>query len=769
MGPNPMTDPHPFPRLDDGAGLSAQTAGSKAAALALAAAAGLPVPPGFVVTAAVLAELGEGSDAALRQAAGEVGPGPFAVRSSSASEDLPDASYAGMYETYLNVDPAGLAEAIRHGFEAASDQRVLAYDAARRPTDQERTPDMAMLVQQMVPARVAGVAFTANPLTGHRDETVITAVRGLGESLVSGASVGEQWTVRAGVATCTRSADDSVGADDTVAAEGILNAAQARRIAELARNAQRQFGPPQDIEWAIDDADHLFLLQARPMTALPESVDWTAPGPGLWSRNFRLGEWLPEAMTPLFAQWLLPQLESGYLDGMRADAHVRVPFRYAVVNGWYYNAAPIPSPRLLWRVLSDSRGRAPWLLYNALARVSLNPAAADRAVLHRLELTWRQQRLPALRMLVDASAREVPTAPLHRVIELATKLCRSTGEYLWSLSVVGGSAWKMEGALAGFWRRHLAGPLEGTAPGAGGHQLLLRGLPGAEPVLLPHSVSSLDWFHPTAGETSPGGTDGTVNAERAAAVVAERIDCEKACRAVLRGTPKLLARFDSLLAVAQHYAVLREEQARDLTLGWPVLRQCARRIADLLRATGAIDEQDQVFFLSLAELQEPATDHRGPAERRRALWERQRRLAAPITLGTPPRLIGDPIARAVAAVRNTPDLPDGAVVGHPASIGLATGRVRLINAPEDFDSFAAGEVLVAKATVPAWTPLFARAAAVVTDGGTLAAHASLVAREFGIPAVVGTSDATSRLHTGQLVRVDGGAGTVLPLGPATTP
>jgi rifampicin phosphotransferase len=78
-------------------------------------------------------------------------------------------------------------------------------------------------------------------------------------------------------------------------------------------------------------------------------------------------------------------------------------------------------------------------------------------------------------------------------------------------------------------------------------------------------------------------------------------------------------------------------------------------------------------------------------------------------------------------------------------------------------------VLVAKATAPAWTPLFARAAAVVTDGGTLAAYASLVAREFGIPAVVGTSDATSRLHTGQLVRVDGGAGTVLPLGPATTP
>jgi pyruvate,water dikinase len=79
---------------------------------------------------------------------------------------------------------------------------------------------------------------------------------------------------------------------------------------------------------------------------------------------------------------------------------------------------------------------------------------------------------------------------------------------------------------------------------------------------------------------------------------------------------------------------------------------------------------------------------------------------------------------------------------------------------EEFAAFGDGEILVANATAPAWTPLFARAAAVVTDGGTLAAHASLVAREYGIPAVVGTGNATSRLHTGQIVTVDGTAGTV---------
>ena len=142
-------------------------------------------------------------------------------------------------------------------------------------------------------------------------------------------------------------------------------------------------------------------------------------------------------------------------------------------------------------------------------------------------------------------------------------------------------------------------------------------------------------------------------------------------------------------------------------------------------------------------------------------WEQHRRLAAPITIGRPPRLVGDVIDNAVRAARSGQPA-EGAIVGHPASAGRATGPARLIHGPQDFEHFADGEVLVAKATSPAWTPLFAHAAAVVTDGGTLAAHASLVAREYGIPAVVGTGSATSILYTGQIVTVDGNVGTVTP-------
>jgi pyruvate,water dikinase len=322
----------------------------------------------------------------------------------------------------------------------------------------------------------------------------------------------------------------------------------------------------------------------------------------------------------------------------------------------------------------------------------------------------------------------------------------------------------MEGALGAFWNEHLAEPLAGTPAGNGGPQMLLRALPGAEPALPSHAVFSIDWYHPTAGEMAAGVPE--LSAVPAPEPATVRRASEAACRVALQDRPKLLAAFDELLEVAQRFAVIRERQARDLTLGWPLLRRCARSLGERFVAEGGISEAGDIFFLTGAELTDlDAGTHRnlgGATQERRALWARQCRLVAPLTLGRAPRLIGDPIGRAVEAARSTHDLPEDAIIGHPASAGQVTGRVRVVDGPADFAGFADGEVLVAKATAPAWTVLFPRAAAVVTDGGTLAAHASLVAREYGIPAVVGTGDATARLHTGQLVTVDGSAGTVRP-------
>ena len=144
-----------------------------------------------------------------------LGVGRFAVRSSGAAEDLPDASYAGLYETYLNVTADGLGQAVRRCFAAATAERVSAYHQRHSGGP----AGMAVLVQPMLDPVAAGVAFTAHPVTGDRDQTVVTAVAGLGDPLVSGEAVGEEWTITARDATVTRpmpagepSADGRAGA-----------------------------------------------------------------------------------------------------------------------------------------------------------------------------------------------------------------------------------------------------------------------------------------------------------------------------------------------------------------------------------------------------------------------------------------------------------------------------------------------------------------------------------------------------------------------------
>jgi rifampicin phosphotransferase len=729
--------------------------GTKAATLARLLGAGFPVPPGVVVTATAAADWDQ-AYARLRTAAARLGGGQdqrFAVRSSAAAEDLAGASFAGQYDTVLDVGLDKLPDAVRRVLDSAGAARVAAYRQAHPKADATAAPagdpsgsgaGMAVLVQVMVPADAAGVAFTANPLTGDRDEAVITAVRGLGERLVAGQATGDQWVVRDGQASCTR------------ATERAITAGQARRIATLARRVHAHFAAPQDLEWAITTdptgtEGRLWLLQARPMTALPDPVRWVPPAPGYWMRNLRLGEWLPEPMTPLFADWLLERIDHGESQATRDHVGTTLPFPHAAINGWYYLSTPPLSPRSVATALAQGRGRLLRFMRDAVLGPGRDPVAADRRLLADLAEQWRTELLPRYQRLVQEDDQQLPTASPERLVGIVDQVGAAAGEQLWSLAVVGGAAWKMEGALARFYRQHLAESVDASV------QQLLVGLPGSQPDLPAHAVQSLDWAHPTAGEL--GLPPPRPSEDRHRELAARREALTAQCAAALGDRPRLQERFQALLQVAQRYAVIREQQARQLTLGWPLLRRCALHLGQTLHAHRVIDQAEDVFFLTRAELH-TRTPLQDLADRRRSTWERQRRLLAPLALGRPPRLLAKELLAVVDAVRTTGPAPKDAIVGQPASPGRATGPVRIVHGPGGFDRFQPGEVLVARATAPAWTPLFARAAAVVTDGGTLAAHASLVAREYGIPAVVATGDATARLHDGQVVTVDGGAGTI---------
>jgi pyruvate,water dikinase len=232
---------------------------------------------------------------------------------------------------------------------------------------------------------------------------------------------------------------------------------------------------------------------------------------------------------------------------------------------------------------------------------------------------------------------------------------------------------------------------------------------------------------------------------------------------VLASSPRRLRAFRKLLADAQQLAALREEQVPGLTIGWPVMRRAVLRIGESLAGRGVIADADDVFFLThdevLAALGGTGSAATFNTAERRARRDEQAELVAPLMVGRLTRMMKAVWERLPRLVGASPS--DGALVtGTPAAPGRATGLVRVVRGAHEFDQLQPGEILVAPLTAPAWTPLFTRAAGVVTDIGSLASHASIIAREYGIPAVVGCGDATARLRTGMRITVDGSTGNV---------
>lgn len=710
--------------------------GGKAATLARLAAAGLPVPTGVVIPVDVAGAPCADLDALARAVVAALGDGPLAVRSSAVDEDLADRSFAGQYETVLGVaGPAEVAAAIASVLASAGTSRVDAYAP-------ERDAGVAVLVQQLVAADAAGVAFTADPLTGERHVTVIEAVAGLGDALVSGEAAGERWQGDGGDLRCTGT--PTVLTPTTAAAVAAL----VRRVAD--HEADRG---PQDIEWALH-GDEVWLLQARPMTALPDEVTWDTLAPGWWRRDFRFGEWLPEPVTPLFASWFFPAQEAGFVATVRR--HVggapEGPF-HVIVNGWCYCSLG----RFTRAMFGGMFRRSPLGTLRTVAghaTVGRKPALGERAIAAPARAVYEAELLPAYERAVAEAATRVDGASPTELVELVDGLVAHVGALTWPMVDVLGYAGKAEFALAALHRRHLE-PVVGGTP-----LTLLAGL--REPVPSPpHAVTSLDWSRPTLGELDTGAAATAPAADRHARVVAEREAHEAACRRALAGDRRLAARFDQYLGIAQRYGVVREEMATAFTLAWPVLRRAIARLGEELVARGAVTERDDVHWLERSELEAAADgaalDLRATVDERRATWARQARLVPPISVGDPSPIHAR-VEAGVAATRPGGTAADADVVGTPASAGVATGPARIVQGPGDFDRVRDGDVLVAPVTAPAWTPLFGRIAAVVTDGGSAAAHASLIAREYGIPAVVGTGDATRRLRDGALVTVDGTRG-----------
>ncbi|MFD4243154.1 PEP/pyruvate-binding domain-containing protein [Streptomyces sp. NPDC058525] len=790
-------------------------AGGKGANLGESLRGGFRVPDGFVVTtdayAAALRAAGldpagllTGDDGARLRAAIEaidiperleaelieayvrLGGGPVAVRSSATAEDLPGAAFAGQQDTYLGVlGEAHVADAVRRCWASLWTDRAIAY--RRKRAVAEDGVRIAVVVQRMVDAQTAGVMFTADPVSGARDVLVVDASSGLGEAVVSGLVTPDHYVLGADGRVRERTAGRHEvvlrsGTDGGVtrapgAPHAFLPDVVLAELARLGTDVAQHFGRPQDIEWAYADGQ-LWLLQARPMTALP-------PPPVRLNRAQRLIgsillEMLPYRPYPIDMTTWLPHGPAGLMAEMMNRFGFRGGFQGFLteqdgVVDRMIPKPPQPTPRAVL---------APFRLVRLARRYDAGEWTNDprytRFVTDIAELSGRDVTALEWARLV-----RMP----RRTLELGKPMALLRGDYLPRLAVTLARLWPI---LAVLRRTSLLGDLigggrtrtedanrmlEALAEQARREPALAEAVDRLDPAALdpfPEFRARFETFlaeygsretetvllvtSPTWGE-SPEVVLGLISALASAPKAdapTSRADAalhQLLPHPLLRGR-RARGRIERLVTTARTGLAFREDSHFAMTASLPVLRRALLEIGQRLREAGVLADREDVYHLRLEEIEalgDPAALTEPQKERLRATV-RARTARRDELDGV--RLI-DP-----AAVFPRKDGGDALVTGTPASSGTVTGPVRIVRGPAEFARLRSGDVLVCPQTNPSWTPLFQRAAAVVVDSGAVASHAAIVAREYGIPAVMGTANGCSVLTDGRRVTVDGGTGRV---------
>ncbi len=592
----------------------------------------------------------------------------------------------------------------------------------------------------------------------------------------------------------------------------VLDDADLAALAALGVRIEEWFGAPQDVEWARADGAFA-VVQARPITALPDPVaapptEWSVPDPTALYLRASIVEQLPDPLTPLFAELVdgavtrsLHAVVGELLGpGLVRPGDVGLP----TVNGYAYY-----------------RYRRSWML-RVLRRSPAALAAVVRRSGAAFEARWREQAHPRYASAVESwTARPVDGLGVEELLEGVVELLDAGAAYYTAVQTVIPLAASSETAFTAFYRRlvrHPGDPPAATflvgfdsAPIRAERSLfdlaawtrrhadltaVLLGAPAERTAALldadadavprgvdaagwrewatrvrdhldahGHAVYNLDFATPVpADDPAPVlgtlrfylGGGGTDPAQRQAAAAQRRE--EATARVAARLDPLRRAAFTALLHRAQAAAPLREDALADVGLAWPQLRRMLRELGRRLVAAGVVGRPDDVYWLRRAELlAAPAVPRADVVAQRRAVWRGQRRVTPPQVL--PAGGWWERVVRRWLPATSAEQTGD-TIRGVGASGGQVTAPARVIGGPADFGRLQPGDVLVASITTPAWTSLFALAGGVVTDIGGPLSHSSIVAREYGIPAVLGTNVASRRIPDGARVRVDGDAGTV---------
>jgi len=782
--------------------------GGKGAGLAQLVRLGMPVPDALIVTAEVYSQQAYRSDlvakirpalqksdwveveniarktfssesldddfsSALSVAYQKMRATAVSVRSSATCEDQSEASSAGQYDTYLNIQNENdLFQALRQCWASLWNRRALMY-RSRLGIDHTAI-SMAVIVQRMVPADVSGVLFTVDPLTQDQSKIRIEAITGLGDALVSGKKSGKSLLVDRNFA--------SQSGNSVTALHGMMDNGQVAELCAMALKIETTLNEPQDIEFSIAD-QKIFLLQSRPITAMYESpVEHFEPlgKPSLLDKMIK--PFVDERY--MFAPRPLDNIVFGLLIGSHlysikeCGGRVKETDEAAAKAMIWRQAYRMPPIQRIWLMFIKSipfqyrQLKTDWLSWwndvpckelEAVSKPVDISQLGDEELFARTEtilITWEHQmnrrmsaaggcRLEFLVTFLVALAvgpkryRQV-MADVMSGIQTPTV---SLNDELWQLSRRARQNQELQECVRSMDTRSLLKSEEGRKFMVSFEEFIER---------YGHREGSC-WYLTTPtwrqdqkqvwrilasliAADEPTGTLEQMQArQRSALALVER---------GLHFIPPLSKAFSQLWNRLYRVNEFREKSHFDLTRPLDALQEISNEWGRRLMSRDILMHEGDVTMLTYDEIRQWLCE--GPP---------------------PPEVVRELVARRWATYKlvnaawqrererdsnNSKDLK-----GIVASPGIARGKVRIIHDEYEFNKLLPGEVLVTSYTNPAWTPLFSIAAAIITETGGAASHAAIIAREYKIPAVMAIPGATRILKEGQEVLVDGNRGLIV--------
>ena len=793
----------------------------------------------------------------LRHAYQTLGQPPVAVRSSATAEDLPEMSFAGQQDTYLNIlGEDALLQAVVNCWASLWTARAIGYRTRNHIAHDDVA--LSVVVQRMVQSEASGVLFTANPLTGKRSETVIDATLGLGEALVSGQVEPDHYVVDPAsgrILSKTLGAKalairgESAGGTVTVHADAsqqqALSDAVIIELAQLGRRVADLYQAPQDIEWAWADGK-LYLLQARPVTSLyPTPNGGATPSLEIFG-SVGAVQGVLDPLTPLGRDGLAAIVTAmARMFGFPATIETQTIVQTAGERLWA-RITPLVRNTLGRKVILGATAMIEPGMRQALDEIIQepdlaqtgmpSPEAARRAVrflgprfvgILRSLLWPERSRLEAQRQMAHALQQAEATAAAATTLaarvalleEILSRQVRETIPVLISrmpagllamnrLLAIANETWahdekqrqraleimrglphnvttemdlalwataqkirKNETALSYFQNQdaatlaqeYLANTLPRVVQEAIGIFLKRYGMRGLAEIDLgrerwrenPAQVMQMVQSYLQIEDPNLAPDVMFQRGEK----VAQRVIDDLA--AAVRSQPNGAFKAWLVQWLAQRMralAGLRESPKFFMIQMMGIVRLALLESGAELVRQGIIEQADDLVFLHLGELKGLAAgyaiDWKALVAERRALYAREKlRRQVPRLLLSDGRAFYD-------GMRSTTQQGAGVLIGSPVSPGVVEGIVHVVFDPHT-SQLAPGEILVCPGTDPAWTPLFLAAGGLVMEVGGLMTHGSVVAREYGIPAVVGVHEVTSQLKSGQRVRVDGSRGEVV--------